>query len=73
MNIEPELVDKHSRMKLVINPGSFDSWKYLFKLFFWKMNIEPELVDKYSCMKLVMNSDFFEVWKYWIQIIKKMR
>ena len=31
MNIEPELVDKNSSMKLVTNPDSFAGWKYLIQ------------------------------------------
>ena len=31
VNIEPELVDKNSSMKLVMNPDSFEGWKYLIK------------------------------------------
>ena len=29
LKIEPELVDKDSSMKLVMNPTSFEGWKYL--------------------------------------------
>ena len=29
MNIESELVDKNSSMRLVMNPDSFEGWKYL--------------------------------------------
>ena len=31
MKIEPELVDKNSSMNLVMNPGSFEGWKYLIQ------------------------------------------
>ena len=31
MKIEPELVDINSSMKLVMNPDSFEGWKYLIQ------------------------------------------
>ena len=44
MNIEPELVDKNSNMKLVMNPDSFEGWKYLIQFIKNKMYKKDNLI-----------------------------